>query len=175
LRTHRLKVIPSRWSSLPARLAPTDLQEKLIMLKRVVTIAMAVVAVTGFVTSASGEVKTETLRLIDTCRPDRRNPRRRQRKSYRRPGGSADPEGRARVPATPRQPGGYRARMKAAVQTRYSPPNVVRVLDVPCPAKDNEVLIKVHGEGLTAGRRASTCPANSLPRILTVAAPVGRR
>jgi hypothetical protein len=39
------------------------------MLKRAVTVAMAVaaaVAVTGFVTSASGEVKIETLRLIDT-------------------------------------------------------------------------------------------------------------
>ena len=44
------------------------------------------VADTGFVTSASGEVKTETLRLIDTGH-DRRLPRRRRRKSYRRPRG----------------------------------------------------------------------------------------
>jgi hypothetical protein len=39
------------------------------MLKRAVTTALAVavaVAITGFVTSASGVVKTETLRLIDT-------------------------------------------------------------------------------------------------------------
>jgi len=41
--------------------------------------------------------------------------------------------------------GGYRARMKAAVHTRYGPPEVVRVVDVPMPAvKDNEVLVKVH-------------------------------
>ena len=48
-------------------------------------------------------------------------------------------------PATPRLLGGYRARMNAAVHTRYGPPNVVRVVDVPTPtAKDNEVLVKVH-------------------------------
>jgi NADPH:quinone reductase-like Zn-dependent oxidoreductase len=41
--------------------------------------------------------------------------------------------------------GGYCARMKAAVHTRYGPPEVVRVVDVPTPvAKDNEVLVKVH-------------------------------
>jgi NADPH:quinone reductase-like Zn-dependent oxidoreductase len=41
--------------------------------------------------------------------------------------------------------GGYRARMKAAVHTRYGPPDVVRVVDVPMPAvQDNEVLVKVH-------------------------------
>jgi NADPH:quinone reductase-like Zn-dependent oxidoreductase len=35
--------------------------------------------------------------------------------------------------------------MKAAVNTRYGPPDVVRVVEVPTPiAKDNEVLIKVH-------------------------------
>ena len=40
--------------------------------------------------------------------------------------------------------GGYGARMKAAVHTRYGPPDVVRVVDVPTPApKDNEVLVKV--------------------------------
>jgi NADPH:quinone reductase-like Zn-dependent oxidoreductase len=34
--------------------------------------------------------------------------------------------------------------MKAAVHTRYGPPEVVRVVDVPTPvAKDNEVLVKV--------------------------------
>jgi NADPH:quinone reductase-like Zn-dependent oxidoreductase len=49
------------------------------------------------------------------------------------------------VPATARPPGGYRAGMKAAVHTRYGPPGVVRVVDVPTPtAKDNEVLVKVH-------------------------------
>jgi NADPH:quinone reductase-like Zn-dependent oxidoreductase len=35
--------------------------------------------------------------------------------------------------------------MKAAPHTRYGPPEVVRVVDVPRPAaKDNEVLVKVH-------------------------------
>jgi len=35
--------------------------------------------------------------------------------------------------------------MKAAVHTRYGPPEVVRVVDVPTPAaRDNEVLVKVH-------------------------------
>jgi NADPH:quinone reductase-like Zn-dependent oxidoreductase len=35
--------------------------------------------------------------------------------------------------------------MKAAVHTRYGPPNVVRVVDVPTPtAKDNEVRVRVH-------------------------------
>ncbi len=39
---------------------------------------------------------------------------------------------------------GYRAGMKAAVHTRYGPPDVVRVVDVPTPAAtDNEVLVKV--------------------------------
>jgi hypothetical protein len=48
-------------------------------------------------------------------------------------------------PAAARLPGGYRARMKAALHTRYGPPEVVRVVDVPTPAaKDNEVLVKVH-------------------------------
>jgi NADPH:quinone reductase-like Zn-dependent oxidoreductase len=47
--------------------------------------------------------------------------------------------------ATPRLPGGYGARMKAAVHTRYGPPDVVHVVDVPTPtAKDNEVLVRVH-------------------------------
>jgi NADPH:quinone reductase-like Zn-dependent oxidoreductase len=35
--------------------------------------------------------------------------------------------------------------MKAAVHTRYGPPDVVRVVDVPTPTpRDNEVLVKVH-------------------------------
>jgi NADPH:quinone reductase-like Zn-dependent oxidoreductase len=35
--------------------------------------------------------------------------------------------------------------MKAAVHTRYGPPDVVRIVDVPTPtANDHEVLIKVH-------------------------------
>jgi len=35
--------------------------------------------------------------------------------------------------------------MKAAVPTRYGPPDVVRVVDVPMPTPtDNEVLVKVH-------------------------------
>jgi NADPH:quinone reductase-like Zn-dependent oxidoreductase len=35
--------------------------------------------------------------------------------------------------------------MKAAVHTRYGPPEVVRVVDVPTPvAKDDEVLVKIH-------------------------------
>lgn len=45
----------------------------------------------------------------------------------------------------PRVLGGYCARMKAAVHTRYGPPDVARVVDVPAPtAKDDEVLVKVH-------------------------------
>ena len=45
----------------------------------------------------------------------------------------------------PQPAGGYGARMKAAVHTRYGPPNVVRVVDVPTPTpRDNEVLVKVH-------------------------------
>ena len=35
--------------------------------------------------------------------------------------------------------------MRAAVHTRYGPPDVVRVVDVPTPTPgDNEVLVKVH-------------------------------
>jgi NADPH:quinone reductase-like Zn-dependent oxidoreductase len=35
--------------------------------------------------------------------------------------------------------------MKAAVHTRYGPPDVVRIVDVPTPAaKDDELLVKVH-------------------------------
>jgi NADPH:quinone reductase-like Zn-dependent oxidoreductase len=41
--------------------------------------------------------------------------------------------------------GGYGAYMQAAVHTRYGPPDVVRVVEVPTPKpKDNEVLVKVH-------------------------------
>jgi NADPH:quinone reductase-like Zn-dependent oxidoreductase len=47
--------------------------------------------------------------------------------------------------------------MKAAVRTRYGPPDVVRILDVDRPTpKDHEVLIKVHATtviGTTAGYR----------------------
>ena len=35
--------------------------------------------------------------------------------------------------------------MKAAVHTRYGPPDVVRIAEVEKPpAKDNEVLVRVH-------------------------------
>jgi NADPH:quinone reductase-like Zn-dependent oxidoreductase len=35
--------------------------------------------------------------------------------------------------------------MKAAVHTRYGPPDVVRILEVEKPtARDNQVLVKVH-------------------------------
>ena len=45
----------------------------------------------------------------------------------------------------PRVLGGYCARMKAAVHTRYGPPDVARVVNVPAPtAKDDEVLVKVY-------------------------------
>jgi NADPH:quinone reductase-like Zn-dependent oxidoreductase len=45
----------------------------------------------------------------------------------------------------PQSAGGYGALMKAAVHTRYGPPDVVRVVDVPTPApRDNEVLVKIH-------------------------------
>jgi NADPH:quinone reductase-like Zn-dependent oxidoreductase len=40
---------------------------------------------------------------------------------------------------------GYRARMLAAVHTRYGPPGVVQVMDVPLPnVRDDELLVKVH-------------------------------
>jgi NADPH:quinone reductase-like Zn-dependent oxidoreductase len=46
---------------------------------------------------------------------------------------------------SPHLAGGYGARMEAAVNTEYGPPEVVRVVDVPTPTpKDNEVLVKVH-------------------------------
>jgi len=41
--------------------------------------------------------------------------------------------------------GGYDARMRAAVNTRYGPPDVVRVVEIPTPVPgDREVLVKVH-------------------------------
>src|SRR5215213_1068368 len=40
---------------------------------------------------------------------------------------------------------GYSSPMKAAVHTRYGPPDVVRILEVAKPAaKDNQLLVKVH-------------------------------
>jgi hypothetical protein len=55
------------------------------------------------------------------------------------------PCARAQSPAAAGGTAAYRARMKAAVHTRYGPPDVVRVVDVPMPAvKDNEVLVKVY-------------------------------
>jgi len=48
--------------------------------------------------------------------------------------------------------------MKAAVQTRYGPPNVVRILDVKKPAvKDHEVLVAVHAT--TVNRTDCACRA----------------
>ena len=41
--------------------------------------------------------------------------------------------------------GRYSSPMRAAVHTRYGPPDVVRIAEVEKPAaKDNEVLVKVH-------------------------------
>ena len=54
--------------------------------------------------------------------------------------------------------GNYSPRMRAAVQTRYGPPEVVRILEVEKPtAKDNEVLVKVHAS--TVNRTDCACRA----------------
>jgi NADPH:quinone reductase-like Zn-dependent oxidoreductase len=62
--------------------------------------------------------------------------------------------------------------MKAAVHTRYGPPEVVRVVDVPTPAvKANEVLVKVHATtvnrtdcGFRAGKPFFVRALTGLPR-----------
>ena len=58
-------------------------------------------------------------------------------------GGPRDlPQRRARPPALH---GRYGAAMRAAVHTRYGPPDVVQVRDVPTPAPgDGELLVRVH-------------------------------
>ena len=72
------------------------------------------------------------------------------------------------APATPRLLGGYRAHMNAAVHTRYGPPNVVRVVDVPTPtAKVNEVLVKVHAT--TVNR--TDCASGGLSRSSSGSSP----
>jgi NADPH:quinone reductase-like Zn-dependent oxidoreductase len=46
--------------------------------------------------------------------------------------------------------------MKAAVHTRYGPPDVVRIAEVENPAaKDNEVLVRVHAT--TVNRTDAGC------------------
>ena len=43
--------------------------------------------------------------------------------------------------------------MKAVVQDRYGPPEVLRVADVGRPVpKDDEVLVRVHASTVTRGR-----------------------
>jgi NADPH:quinone reductase-like Zn-dependent oxidoreductase len=42
--------------------------------------------------------------------------------------------------------------MKAAICTRYGPPNTVRILEIPTPvAKPNEVLIRIHATTVSSG------------------------
>ena len=52
--------------------------------------------------------------------------------------------------------------MRAAVHTRYGPPSVVRVAEVPTPEpKDNEILVRIHASTVSSGDarlRASDIP-----------------
>ena len=69
--------------------------------------------------------------------------------------------------------------MKAAVHTRYGPPEVVRISDVEKPtAKDNDLLVKVHATTVNrtdCGFRSGK-PRTHLPRIARLVVPrTGRR
>ena len=53
-----------------------------------------------------------------------------------------------------REPGRIALRVKAAVLTRYGPPEVVEIRNVPTPVpRDNEVLVKVHASTVCYGDR----------------------
>jgi NADPH:quinone reductase-like Zn-dependent oxidoreductase len=50
--------------------------------------------------------------------------------------------------------GAYRLRVKAAIVTRYGPPDVVEIRDMPAPVpRDNEVLVRVHASTVCYGDR----------------------